>query len=236
MTLVITILADQLYLGGMKFPRLIILALGLFLFLLGTGCTGPGMVNSWTRPGLVNKPYKKILILGLINEPDRSVREKIETHLAGDLRALGYAALCACEEFQPNTFYGLTEAQMLAQMEENSFDAVMTVVLLSKEKERRPRSGQYSNNVPGYSRQLWSYYHQVYDMGYEADRYLETTSYVWETNLYDLEDHGQVYSAQTRSFDPESVNTMAHQFSLLIIKDMLRKNILADQSKTLKAF
>ena len=86
--------------------------------------------------------------------------------------------------------------------------------------------------MTGYSRQLWSYDQQVYD----ADKYVETTSYVWETNLYDLEDHGQVYSTQTRSFDPASVSYMAHQFSLLIIKDMVKKNILANQSSQLNAF
>jgi hypothetical protein len=194
------------------------------------------MINSWTRPGLITKPYNKILIVGLINEPDRSVREKIETHLADNLRKLGYVAVCACEEFQPNLFYGLTEEQLLAQMEENSFDAVITVALLSKEKEKHSRNGQFINGTSSNYHQLWSYYQNAYDCVHQPENYIESVSYFWETNLYDLSDNGQIYSAQTTSFDPVSVSSMARQFSLLIVKDMVKKAVLGNQSVQLKAF
>ncbi|MCG2616309.1 hypothetical protein LZZ85_18565 [Terrimonas sp. NA20] len=209
-------------------------AISLSLLVLLVSCASSDMVSSWTRPGMVSKAYNKILILGLINEPDRTVREKIETHIADDLRKLGYVAVCACEAFQPNTFYGLTEAQMLAQMEENSFDAVLTIVLLSKEKQKYQPGGVDHN--PGNNHQLWDYYQSTYDRVYQSDKSIETTSYFWETNLYDLSDHGQVYSAQTRSFDPTTVNAMAHQFGLLVVKDMMRKDVLAKQSEKMKAF
>lgn len=201
---------------------------------MSTGCSTSALINSWTRPGLVARPYQKILILGLINEPDRTVRVQIENHLAENLRKSGYVAVCACEEFQPNTFYGLTEAQMLAQMEENSFDAVLTIVLLGKEKDRRSRFGINSSSSSYH--QLWSYYQNAYDCVNQPEKYIETITYFWETNLYDLHDHGQVYSAQTRSFDPASVNSMASEFSDQIIKDMLQKNVLTNQSIRQKAF
>lgn len=220
-----------MYFGEM-IKQLSVICLPLLIFF--TGCATSDITSSWTRPGLVSKSYNKILILGLINEPDRTIREKIETHLAEDLRKLGYVALCACEEFQPNTFYGLSEAQMLAQMEENSFDAVLTIVLLSKEKQKYLPGGIGPN--PGNNHQFWNYYQRTYDRVYQPEKYIESTSYFWETNLYDLSDHGQVYSAQTRSFDPASVSSMAHQFSLLIVKDMMRKNVLMDQPEKMKAF
>lgn len=208
----------------------------LLLTLISFGCSTSNIISSWTQPGMTTKAYEKILVLGLINEPDRSIREKLEKHLAEDLRALGYAVVCACEEFQPNTFYGLTEAQMLEQMEENSFDAVITIVLLSKQKEKRLKSGQPGAMPPNNYRRLWSYYQYAYDLVSQPEYYTESVSYFWETNFYDLGSHSILYSAQSQSFDPASTTNLAHEFGLLIVKDMIRKNVVSNQVKTLKYF
>lgn len=209
----------------------------LLLLFASFGCSTSSIISSWTQPGSTAKAYKKILVLGLINEPDRSIREKLEKHLAEDLRKLGYAVVCACEEFQPNTFYGLTEAQMLQQMEENSFDAVLTIVLLSKQKEKRLKSGQFASTpLSNYHRQLWSYYQNAYDLVSQPGYYTESVSYFWETNFYDLGNHSLLYSAQSQTFDPTSTTNLAHEYGLLIVKDMTRKNVVSNQVKTLKYF
>lgn len=211
----------------------------LILLLTVTGCSTSAIMSSWTPPGtsVTPKPYRKVLVLGLINEPDRRIREKLEQHLAGDLRELGYAAVCACEEFEPNTFYGLTESQLLQQMEENSFDAVLTIVLLSKEKERIPKPGSLRYPPAGnYHRQFWDYYQYMNERTYQSGYYTESTRYFWETNLYDLDTHALVYSAQSQSFDPTSISNMAHEYGQMIVKDMLKKNILIKQNPQLKYF
>lgn len=211
--------------------------MAIFLLVLTSfGCSTSSILSSWTPPASTPKAYRKILILGLINEPDRSIREKLEKHLADDLRKLGYAVVCACEEFQPNTFYGLTEAQMLQQMEENSFDAVLTIVLLSKQKEKRPKHGQFMPPSSTYHSRFWDYYQNAYDLVSQPGYYTESTSYFWETNFYDLENHSLLYSAQSQSFDPTSTTSLAHEYGLLIAKDMVRKNVLSNQIKTLKYF
>ena len=211
----------------------------LILLFMATGCATSAITSSWVPPETGREPgaYQKILVLGLINEPDRSIREKLEQHLADDLRTLGYVAICACEAFQPNTFYGLSESQLLQQMEENSFDAVLTIVLLSKEKERLQKP-LYMRYPPAgnYHRQLWDYYHDIAERTDQSGYYSESTKYFWETNFYDLETHALVYSAQSQSFDPASTTRLAHEYGLLIVKDMVKRNVLLKQSPKLKYF
>jgi hypothetical protein len=37
-----------------------------------------------------------------------------------------------------------------------------------------------------------------------------------------------VYSVQTQSFDPGSSESLGHEYGQLIVKDMVKKNILTD--------
>lgn len=82
------------------------------------------------------KKISKIIVLGLIREKDRTLRERMETHLVGDLKDMGYDASCSCDEYNSKTFENLTEEQAIGKLRDSGVDAVLTVVLLDKTKER----------------------------------------------------------------------------------------------------
>jgi hypothetical protein len=50
----------------------------------------------------------------------------------------------------------------------------------------------------------------------------------WESNVYDMPTQQLVYSVQTQSFDPGSSESLGHEYGQLIVKDMVKKNILTD--------
>lgn len=104
------------------------------LLIVITGCTSSKITTSWKAENIEPKQYNKILVLGLINEPDRLVREKMEEHVVADLKALGYTAVCSCDEFNPKAFENMTEKQALDMLDKSGIDAVLTVVLLDKTK------------------------------------------------------------------------------------------------------
>lgn len=54
------------------------------------------------------------------------------------------------------------------------------------------------------------------------------TKYIWESNLYDLANNTLVYSSQSQSFDPLTTETLGHEYGQMIVKDMVKKNVLAD--------
>lgn len=201
----------------------------VFLFLL-SGC-GPSshITSSWKAENVQPKKFKKIIVLGLIREKDRNLREKMEQHLVGDLKDLGYEAVCSCDEYNPKTFENMTEEQAISKLRNSGIDAVLTVVLLDKTKERYYVPGRvhytpyniYYNRFWGYSRTI---YGRIYTDGY----YTEDTKYFWETNLYDLGSNELVYSAQSESFDPASSETLGHEYGEMIAKDMVKQNVLVN--------
>ena len=201
----------------------------ILVFILA-GCSSSRIISSWKEPDATAKSYKKVMVLSLIGDPERQFRQSMEQHMVGDLRALGYDAVCACEEYGPKAFEGMKENEAVEMLKKKGFDAVITIVLLSKAKEKYYQPG-YVNYTPYevYHRRFWGYYTTMHGRVYEPGYYSVSTKYFWETNLYDMEKANLVYSAQSQSFDPGSVNTTGHEYGLMIVKDMVKQNVLQDQ-------
>jgi len=206
---------------------------GVVLLLLAAGCAATHITSSWKARDAFPAKYNKIMVLGLIRESDRRIQENMENHLAADLRDLGYNAVSALQEYGPKAFDKMTEEEALAKLKNSGVDAVVTIVLLNKEKERSYVPGHiyYYSPYGYYYNSFWGYrtalYHRIYEPGY----YLINTRYFWESNLYDMSSQKLMYSAQTQSFDPANLENLAHEYGQMIVKNMVQQNILRDNNE-----
>jgi hypothetical protein len=202
------------------------------LLLAGLSC-GPGsyITNSWKAAGVQPKKYSKVVVVALVSDPDRTMRERLEQHIAGDLSALGYTAVCSCDEYNPKAFENFTEEQAVNKLKNSGVDAVLTVVLLNKTLERYYVPGQITYTPYAvYHNRFYPYYRTMYTRVYSPGYYVVNTEYFWESNFYDLSSGELVYSAQSRSFDPSSAEKMGHEYGQMIVNDMLAKNVLGRQT------
>ena len=211
----------------MKYLSKLLLVAGI-MFL---SCNSSKITSSWISPDAPQGKFKKVLVLGLLREKEQALRKKMEEHIVGDLRNLGYDAICSCEEYSEKAFDSLKEEQALQKLSGSGIEAVLTIVLLDKTKERYYVPGRV-NYTPYhiYYREWWGYYSTMYDRIYEQGYYAEDTKYFWESNLYDLTTKGLLYSVQTQSFDPSSAESMSHEYGKLIVNDMVRKGVLSSQN------
>lgn len=199
------------------------------LLLAGCGTTSQ-ITSSWNANDVQQKKYKKIVVLGLIRDADRTTREKMEQHIVGDLKELGYDAVCSCDEYNPKAFEGMSEKQAIDKLRNSGVDAVLTVTLLDKEKEKYYVSGR-NNYYPGniYYNHFYGYYRTMYQRVYSEGYYVTNTKYFWESNFYDLESNQLLYSAQSQSFDPASTESLSHEYGQMIIKDMVKRSVISNQ-------
>jgi hypothetical protein len=196
-----------------------------FLFLLS--CSSSRITHSWHSENILPKKYNKILVLSLNIETDMSTREKMENHMVGDLRELGYTAVSALKEYGPKAFKKMEEEAVIAELQSSGFDAVITIVLLDKAKEKHYMPGRvYFSPYVIYQRRFWGYYTTMYDRIYTPGYYTIDTRYFWESNLYDVAAKELLYSAQTESFDPASLESLAHEYGKLIVGDMMKHQVL----------
>jgi len=200
---------------------------GFAILLAACGCSTSKITSSWTALQTVPHNYKKIMVLGLIQEKDRSLRERMEQHFVGDLADLGYTAVSSLQEYGPKAFDGLDEKAAIEKIKNSGVDAVITIVLLGKKKEQKYVTGQYEPKD-----NFWDYVGMQNARIYQPGYYITDTRYFWESNFYEMNNMSLLYSAQTRSFSPSSRESMSHEYGQLIVKNMEKKNILQQQKKT----
>ena len=191
------------------------------------GCTTSRITSSWKADNTVPQYYNKILVMGLIRDADRTLQENMETHLVGDLKEMGYNAVSSLQEYGPKAFTGLNEESAISKIKDSGVDAVLTIVLLDKEKERKYIAGSiYYSPYGYYYNRFWGYYGTMYRRIYEPGYYVTDTRYFWESNFYDMSTQRLIYSVQTQSFDPASSESLGHEYGQMILKDMVKNKIV----------
>jgi hypothetical protein len=195
----------------------------LLVFLIS--CQPSKITQSWTAKNVTPKKYQKILVLGVLTEADKD--------LSGDLKEMGYNAVAANKIFPAGTFVKGDTTRAVAALNGKGFDAILTIVLLDKMKEKQYIPGRmtYYTNQEQFNR-FDRYYNSMSERIFTPGYYTEETKYIWENNFYDLSSKKLIYSTRTRSFDIPSKNTLAHSYGLLMIKSLVGKNILIKPEKT----
>ncbi len=209
-----------------------IFGFALVSLILLAGCKSSYITSSWKAKNAVAKKYNKVLVLGLIREEDRRLQEKMEDHMASELKDLGYQTTTSLQEYGSNAFYNLTEKEALSKLNKSEVDAVVTVVLLNKKMEREFVPSRSLFQDPGYYRnRFWNYYGTINSRIDEPGYYFTNTQYFWESNFYDLNNQALVYSVQTQSFNPDNAESLGHEYGSMIVKDMVRKNVVTNQGQ-----
>jgi hypothetical protein len=205
----------------LKFP-----GFALFVLFLA-GCATSNITSTWKQPGAETKFYKKIMVIGVIRETDRTLREEMENHMTGDLRSQGFNAISSYATYGPHGFDNMDSLSVYNLLRKDSVDAVITIVLLDKEKEKYYVPGRvyYSPYAPHQNR-LWSYYYNMQMRIDEPGYYQEYTKYFWESNFYDLPKKQLIYSVQTQSFDPSSAQSLAHEYGKMIVDNMIAHSFM----------
>ena len=199
----------------------------LALLLMAAGCSTSKITSSWKAENTAPQKYNKILVLGLIRETDRTIQEKMENHFVGDLKDLGYNAVSSLQEYGPKAFDKMDEEAAIVKLKTGGVNAVITIVLLNKEKERKymPARAYFLND-------FWDYYGSRRRLIYEPGYYISETKYFWESNFYDMSNQALLYSVQTQSFSPNNTESMGHEYGQIIVKNMVKLKVLKQQVAT----
>jgi hypothetical protein len=205
-----------------------VLVLMMPLFLLLAACSSTNVTNSWKAQDISQANFRKVLVVAMVPEKDRNLRQQMENEMVDDLSKKGYSAVSSYAEYGPKAFAGMNEKQVLHELDRNNVDGVITIGLQNTEKSENyvPGNVRYEPYAVVYNRfyrTYQTYYNRVYTPGYSEER----TNYFFETNLYDVNGNKLLYSAQSQSFDPSSASQIANEVSKAVVKDMEKKGILA---------
>ncbi|GEP97021.1 hypothetical protein [Chitinophaga cymbidii] len=186
--------------------------------LLLPGCYSMRLTGAWEAPHPPPRKYQKVFVLGMM--PDTALRRRMELHVAGDLARRGIQAFTASQDFDPFAFTATEDKDPMQQFRARGYDGVLTITLLHQFNEGffLPGSLYYL---------LCDQYAKDYLRLYAPEFYREAEQYSWESNFYDVREGTRVLALQTYSFNPGSLDKMAHQNGKLITRQLFRRNILS---------
>jgi len=206
--------------------KLIPLLVGLVL--LTGSCTTTRLTSVWKDPSFQNPGYKNIMVITLMEGINRrELREYLENHMAEDLKAKGYNAHAATAVYGPRSFQGKNEEEVIQLLRKDGYDAVITITVLDVMKEESYVRGSVEYWPGGiYYSRFGRYYYYWYNRVYQPGYYVTSTTYVVEGNLFDIERDRLVFSAQTESMDPATLDNLGHRFSITLLNAMKEKGVL----------
>lgn len=187
------------------------------------GCSTSRLTTSWVSPQAQNegKHFNKVLVLGLMSNRNRAAKVNMETFLANDLRKIGVNAITSTDLYGPMAFRGMTEKEVIRSLNRNDVDGIVTIAMIDKNSSSR--------FVPGYwgAYPFWGYYSFYAPYMWGGGYYQKTTSYSFETNLYDMDKGNKLlYSAQSETVDPTSPERLGNDFAKTIVNDLKYKNLI----------
>jgi hypothetical protein len=119
----------KLFLGIGSIP----LFFSLILFL---SCNSTDLVSSWNEPSLSIKRFHKILVIGLTGKDESSMKQDLEMDMVDAFYYKGVDAYSAYTLYGPKAFNGKDPKKLLMEIKDTSFDAILCMVLIDKDKEK----------------------------------------------------------------------------------------------------
>ena len=195
-----------------------------------SGCATSEVTTTWREKG-VQRHYNRIMVVGIVRDSSLSVRKLVEDSFVKELKALGYNAVSALEEFGDKGLANMEQEATYLKLCNRGIDAVVTFGLLDKQKEKSytPSRIKYYSSLYYYNR-IWNYRNIQADSVFIKDSAIISKKYLWESILFDLQTLSPVYVAQSKSFAPFQTVSRAQQYEATLIGKMQKFKILRRQT------
>lgn len=210
-----------------------VIAVLLILSVMAACSSSTKILGSWKSPNVPAEGYKNIFVTALT---ERIVaRQTIETDLNKMLQSQGVNATSNFEII-PIGFKATPEAKdkVVNAIREAGNDAILTVALLDQTSETRyvPGSTMYSPmGYGGYYGRFYGYYSYYNPVMYDPGYYSTEKMYYLEINLYDAKTEELVWSAQSETTNPSSIETSSNAFSLSVVDQLLKDGVITKTKK-----
>lgn len=206
----------------------------LCLTFLASSCgSSTSMTESWmNKEALGSSPYNSVFIIAMTG--NKVAKALIEDELAFYAEKNGVKAIKGHEVF-PATF---TESNrpdretIMKIIRDHGADAIFVVSLLDKETESRYVPGN-TNYAYGYRPMNYSYYgnfyryyNTLYPITYDSGYYTTDKIYYMESNLYNVKTEELIWSGQSKTYNPSSMESFTQDYTEALIKQLTKDGLI----------
>lgn len=210
-----------------------ILCYGLLAGLLFLASCGSStrIIGSWTDPEIKGQTKENASVFLASLSRNMEVRTKLEDALAQQAAQRNIRTVKSTEFFPPNFYEKLPpREELLNKIKQANVDAILTVSLINKESETRyvPGNNRYYAPYPSYRWYggFYSYYGYWYPNLWDPGYYVTDKTYFLETNLYDASNEKLIWSAQSETVNPGSIDNFVRDYPKKLVAQLVKDGLL----------
>jgi hypothetical protein len=194
----------------------------IFCLLIISSCSNTKITSTWMDSKKAGTSYNDILIIGIAKEEHN--RRLFEEQFSTQLTAAGIESEVSYRILPEGT--EINRDNVSAAIKGKEIDAVIVTHMVSVEEETVYRQNMDYRPTYGYYNGLYNYYPHVNTYVQQPGYYTTHDVVILETNLYEVKSEELVWSAQSRSFAPESAKEVIDDLVKLVIKDLKEKGLI----------
>ena len=196
-----------------RFVRAFLTSIALVL----VACASTSLTNSWSSPDYKGPALKRLLVVGISNQP--ALRRTFEDEFVKDLKAVGVGAVASynfiAEDGQAE------EARVKQAVKQASSDGVLITRLV-----RIDVNTQVAPAYPQMGRGFYGGYRDAWGGFYDPPAATTTDTLVLETSLYGVDGSRLLWSGTTQTFAPTSLKENMPGFAKVIIGALQKQKLI----------
>lgn len=221
------------------------LVYALIVFLAAASCSpSTKITRTWTSPEKYPGGYKNIYLAAVIG--DMAKRQSFENDVQKNLAKIGINSTTSVSTIQPN-FWMSTELDKNAMMKiilDKGNDAIMTMTLIDVQNEQRYIPGTVMMGGPmmagpgmwgpgwgmagaGNFGGFWGMHH---GMMMTPGQIVNDRKYFVEINIYDVKSELLVWTGQSKTINPSSMEKFSREFAEVVLKRMQEDRVVQKQN------
>jgi len=198
----------------------------IFSIIATTSCSSTKITSVWMDQKKADTSFNDILVIG-IGEQEHN-RRLFEEEFTAQLTAAGIESEVSYKILPQGI--NINRDTVVAAIAGKNIDAVIVTHLVAVEEETVYRQNMDYRPRYGYYNDLYSYYPHVHTYVHTPGYYTTHEVVKLETNLYEVKTEDLVWSAQSRSFAPESAKEVIDELIKLVIKDLQEKGLIRSKA------
>jgi hypothetical protein len=207
----------------------------IVLFVISFVSCGPStkITRSWTSPEKHSDGYQNIYIAAVVD--DVAKRQIFEDQMRAKLLEIGVQSQTSSATIRPN-FWMSTELDknaMMEQINKNNHDGILTMTLIDVQNEQRYIPGTMMMGGPmmmgggwGMAGNFGGYWGMHHPMMMTPGQIVNDRLYFIEINMYDAKNELLVWSAQSESLNPSSLDKFSSEFSDVVLNRMIKEGVV----------
>jgi hypothetical protein len=204
----------------------------LFLILAASCSPSTRIIGSWTSPDKDTSGYDDLFVAAVVDNV--RIRQVVEDEMQSQLNSRNIQSRTSISAIKPDFWSSedLDKEAIIKIIGESKHDGILTMTLIDQTSEERYVPGAMMGGPMmmgpswGWRGNFGGYWGMQHGLMMNPGYIVNDRKYFVEINLYDADSEQLVWSGQSKTINPESVDAFAPEFVKIVLNRMEQEGVI----------